>query len=79
MDSVEEKLKDIFTTLFTLSKDEIRPESSPETIQTWDSVQNLHMIMEIEETFGISITEDDVERMKTFSDVAKVIQNHLGK
>ncbi|MDZ3952313.1 acyl carrier protein [Bacillus thuringiensis] len=41
-----------------------------------DSLDNVELIMAFEEEFGISIPDDDVEKMQTVGDAVKYIEAH---
>lgn len=42
-----------------------------------DSMSFLEIIFDIEEKFGISVSDDDVKELKTFSDVVNGVQGLL--
>ena len=52
-DEITGELKRLFADIFDISEDEIRDESSQDTIQKWDSFQHLQLIIALEEAFGI--------------------------
>ncbi len=54
----------------------INDESSPETIETWDSFHGLLLIDELETVFNIKFTLDDVVNTKTVADIKRNLRNH---
>lgn len=42
---------------------EIAEESSPDTIETWDSLQHINLVLALEEEFGASLTDQQIVDM----------------
>ena len=51
--------------------------SSPDTIESWDSVQHLNLVVALEEKFGLQLSPEEIEQMKTLGDTAKLIESKL--
>ncbi len=54
--------------------DKITAESSPETIENWDSMQHLNLVLAIEEKFGVQLEPEDIEEMKNIGAVAALVE-----
>ena len=74
---MDEQLKEIFATALDLEIDEIKNDCSQDSLEDWDSLGHLNLISEIEKTFKIKVTMDEVIEMTTYEKVKKVISNHL--
>ncbi|MHC4322494.1 MAG: acyl carrier protein [Planctomycetota bacterium] len=77
--STEEKLKEIV--IKQLSKD-----GKPVTLETSflndlgaDSLDIVELVMELEDVFDLSISDEDAEKMQTVGDVVKYINEHTHK
>lgn len=55
---------------------QISEQSSPETIETWDSFHGLVLLDELETTFNVKFTLDEVLNTKTVSDIKRNLLNH---
>lgn len=44
------------------------------TIEKWDSLMHLRMVMEIEEEYGVEIPIDEIPNIKTLKDFYKYIE-----
>lgn len=44
----------------------------------WDSIGHITMIGELEAEFNISISSDDIMKMGTYDDIAKVLEESYG-
>jgi acyl carrier protein len=76
---MEDRLKEAFATALDLEIDEIAEDCTQETLEDWDSLGHLNLISEIEKTFKVKLTMDEVMEMTTYSKVKEVVSNHLEK
>ena len=72
-----DKLKTIMADVFNISEDDIHDESSPDTIENWDSMQHLNLILSLEEAFGFSLETEEVVAMTNFKSIQSVLENHV--
>ena len=68
-------LKNIMSNLFDISVDDINDNISTENCEQWDSLQHLNLIIAIEEEFGVSLTDDDVLKIKDFKTIIDILEN----
>lgn len=74
-----ERLKTIFEDLFDVERDTITNESSPSTIEKWDSLQHLVLITTIETKFNIQLNHEELYNIFTFGAILDSINNNLAK
>ena len=43
--------------------DQVLPQSSPDTIETWDSIHHLNMVLALEQEFGIQFSPEEIEQL----------------
>lgn len=67
------KLLDILEKIFQIPSEKITDKISQENLESWDSMTHLILITELEESFNIQITEEDILAMKTVSDIKNVL------
>ena len=72
--STFEQVKSIASDIFGVPTDKITAESSPETIENWDSMQHLNLVLAVEEKFGVQLSPEDIEQMKNIGAVAKLVE-----
>ena len=75
--NVFERVREIASDMFGVPADAISVVSSPENIARWDSVQHLNFILALEETFGLQLSPEETERIRTIGDAAKLMQEKL--
>ena len=72
--STFEQVRGIASDIFGVPAGKITAESSPETIENWDSMQHLNLVLAIEEKFGVQLAPEDIEQMKSVGAVAALVE-----
>ncbi len=72
--SALERVRNIASDIFGIPAEKITAESSPETIENWDSMQHLNLVLAIEERFGVQLDPEDIETMKNIGAVAALVE-----
>lgn len=54
----------------------INDQSSPDTLENWDSFNGLVLVDELEKTFHISFTMDEILDVKNVADIKRHLTNH---
>jgi len=75
--SLFEQVQRIAADLFLVPPVQITAESSPETLEGWDSVQHLNLILSLEQTFQVRIDPEDMDRMQTVGQIAELVESKL--
>jgi acyl carrier protein len=75
--SVLDQIQTIACDLFGVPRERITPAASPETIETWDSIQHLNLVLALEEKFGVQFSPEEIEEMKSIAAVTKVLAGKL--
>lgn len=75
--TVYDQIRTLASDLFATPLDQISSSSSPETLETWDSVQHLNLVLAVEEKFHLQLSPEEIEEMKTVGDVVKVVEGKL--
>ena len=66
----------IVAKVFSLSESEITDQSSPESIESWDSFNGLVLVDELETYFKIKFSISEITDVKTVSDIKRHLKNH---
>jgi len=70
------KLNQLIAEVLDLKIEEINDDVSPENTDSWDSFNALVMVTELEETFNVSFTMDEVYEVKKVSDIKEILTQH---
>ncbi len=73
---MSEKLYDIISKVFSVPLTEINDESSPETIESWDSFNGLVLVDDLESNFNVKFTVSEITDVKNISDIKRHLKNH---
>ena len=71
-----EKIQEMMVESLSLEKDDIKLESTFESLEI-DSLDVFELVTEIEEEFDIEIENEDAEKIVTVSDAVEQIKNAL--
>jgi acyl carrier protein len=72
--STFEQVRDVASDIFGVPADSITVESSPKTIESWDSMQHLSLVLAIEEKFGLQLDPEEMEQMKNIGAVVALVE-----
>jgi acyl carrier protein len=72
-----EQVRSIASDIFGIPADKITPSSSPETIENWDSIQHLNLVLALEEKFNLQLSPEEIEEIKSVGAGAKLIESKL--
>ncbi|MEX0656178.1 MAG: acyl carrier protein [Nitrosopumilaceae archaeon] len=71
---MSEKLYSIISHVMNIPVSEINDQSSPETIENWDSFSGYILLDEIESEFNVKFTLDETLEIKNVGDFKKLLQ-----
>lgn len=52
----------------------VGPETGPLTLSHWDSFHHVHIVMAVEETYGVEFSPDEIVGFLSVRDIATVLQ-----
>jgi acyl carrier protein len=58
-----ERTRAIVADIFEVPLERVLPESSPDTIETWDSIHHLNLVLALEQEFGIQFSPEEIEQL----------------
>ena len=70
------KLLDLIAEQFSVSKSEIKMEDGPGDLPGWDSIGQLQLILKVEQSYGITLSVDDVMSINNILDIEKIVTKH---
>jgi len=72
--TIEEKIRALMAVVFEVPGEEIHTESSPETIESWDSLKHMNLVVALEEEFDIVFDDDEIIQMLNFALIALIVK-----
>ena len=73
---MSEKLYKVIAKILDVPISEINDESSPETIENWDSFNSLVLADELESEFNVSFSLEEIIDSANVSAIKKHLENH---
>ena len=73
MKNVKEQIAKIMAIVFEVNSDSINENTSADTIETWDSLRHMNLILALEEEFNVTIPDEEVGNLMNFKLIELVI------
>jgi acyl carrier protein len=75
--AVFDQIRTMASDLFGVPAERITADSSPQTLEAWDSIQHLNLVLAVEEKFGVQLSPEEIEQMKSIGETAKLVEGKL--
>jgi acyl carrier protein len=72
----ESDLKQVLADVFRISPDSIGESTSVDTVEKWDSLQHLNLVLALEERFDVSFTEEETVEILSYPLIRAVLEEH---
>jgi len=69
------KIKQVMSAVFEIPVESITNDASSDTIENWDSLRHLNLILALEEEFGVSIPDEEVGNLVNYKLIELVIND----
>lgn len=73
-EKIYERLNAIFRDVFDDDEIEVVPETNSETIEDWDSLEHINLVVAIEKEFGLKFSMDEVTGMANVGEMVEIIK-----
>jgi acyl carrier protein len=77
-EEVETRASAILSEVFGLDPDEIGPDTSRDTVENWDSLGHLTLVLALEEEFEIQLDDEETGAAVSFELITALVRDHLG-
>ena len=74
--STFEKVRNMLVDKLGISEDKITPDSEIIKDLGADSLDLVEMLLSLEENFGVTVTDEQTESIKTVKDIVEIIENN---
>lgn len=69
-----EKVRGIAADVLSVPANQITPQSSTETIETWDSVHHLNLVLALEQEFDMQFEPEEIDAMNSVERILNVLE-----
>ena len=71
---MESRVKKVIAEILDIEISSINDNTSPETIESWDSLKQMNIIVALEEEFDIEFSDEDIIEMLNFRLICEAIK-----
>lgn len=77
MNDVEKTVRDVMSVVFKVGRQSIDTTASPDTIESWDSLHHINLILALEEELGIQFSLEEIEFMQDYKTIVELVSRRL--
>ena len=70
------KLRNLLVEILLIDDEQYSEENGPDTIETWDSLAMVRIATGVEETFGCSMTPEEMVSLDSIGDIKAILRSH---
>ena len=70
---LEDRIKNIISAVFEIPEEQIKDHSSPDTIESWDSLKHMNLIIALEEEFEVEFNDNEIFEMMNYTLIKSII------
>ncbi len=68
------RVRSVFSDVFQIPLEDVKPESSPDTIPNWDSLEHLNLVLALEQEFNVQFNPEEIEQLLSVELVAALLE-----
>ena len=77
-DKIKLRIEAVMRSVFGMDElDELSSESSPQTINSWDSLRHIQLVVSLEEEFDLTFTDGEITDLINFKSIENTISKKL--
>ncbi len=76
MEKQKEKIFELMSSVFEVELNSLNEDSSVDTIDGWDSIRHLNLILALEDEFSISIPDEEVGDLVNYKLIELIVNEH---
>ena len=73
------KLRQVVAKVLDVDPASLRDDSSPDTIDGWDSLKSIDLVLALEEAYGVRFTDDQMTSLTSLRLIGSVVREALGE
>jgi acyl carrier protein len=70
-----ERVRQLVSDIFAVPLEQVDANSSPETIEAWDSMQHLNLVLAVEDRFNLQFTPEEMEQMRSVEQIVTMVES----
>jgi acyl carrier protein len=70
-----DQVRSITADVLSVAPAEVTSKSSPQTLENWDSVRHLNLVLALEEKFSVQFSPEEIDSMHSVEEIAAVVES----
>lgn len=75
--SVLSRVEDLASQVFGVPREQVRPDSTPESTENWDSLQHLNLVLALEQEFQVQFSPEEIEQLQSIELIAMLVEEKM--
>ena len=75
----EQTLKQVMAAVLEIPADSIGEETSMDTVEAWDSIKHMNLVLALEDEFGVSIPDEDAANITSYPLIKLVLNEQAAQ
>ena len=71
--TISEQVRGIISDVLGVPVASLNADSSPKTVEVWDSVQHLSVVMALEQAMGVQFEPEEIDRMRSVGAIETLV------
>ena len=74
---VKDRIKTVMAIIFEINADMIQDDAAPGSIENWDSIRHMNLIVSLEEEFNLRFTDDEITDLLSFKLIETIVSQKI--
>lgn len=74
---MEDRIKKVMSAVFEVPVEEINDKSSPDTIESWDSLKHMNLVLALEEEFDVYFNDEEIVEIMNYSLIKIILSKRI--
>ena len=74
---MENRIKKVMSEILNIDVSSINDNTSPENVESWDSLKQMNIIVALDEEFGIELKDEDIIEMLNFKLINEIVKEYV--
>lgn len=71
---MKDKIREIMAVVFEVAPHDIADDSSPDTIDRWDSLNHMNLVTALEEELSIRFSDEEISEMLNLNLISHIVE-----
>jgi acyl carrier protein len=73
-----ERFFEVLSTVLNVGRESLGPHSSRDSLEEWDSIKHMYVVLALEEEFGVQFSDDEIANLVSVSDLMRAMTKKTG-